>query len=271
MATLYIGEYADIGSTPRGSIPIPLEPPRSEQSLELSATSIQSDSFSSDTSVLLLVSDVDCAIAIGADPDATTSARFLAAGQEKIVTVTLGSKLKVAAVARGSGSMSDSLGSFLSVVADPVAAKKSLDALAKQAAVADASAQTMRVAADTNRKAKTDADAATQKAEAAKAANDRSVADVVAAAAAADAKEAQRAAQAVADQSDADKRKATLDAQAVALSEQADRLAVAFNKVDIAEADLSRRERVLADGLAKLTTAQDDYAAKLAKLKALTG
>src|SRR4051794_21442065 len=134
MNTLYLGEYSEIGTTARGSIPIPLEPPIKEQSIDLAATSRQSKPFSPNTCLVKLIADVDCVIQIGGDPDATNSVRHLPAGREQLLSIVPGSNLKIAAVAAGTSSMSDSLSSFLQVVANPAAAQKTMAGLKAQAA-----------------------------------------------------------------------------------------------------------------------------------------
>jgi hypothetical protein len=149
MNHLSICEYRDIGSTARGSIPIPLEPPISEQKIDLGLTSQQSKQLHPDTCLVKLIANADCVIAIGDDPDASNSVRHLAAGREQIISVVAGSNLKIAAVAAGSSSMSDSLGAFLQVVANPAEAQKTLAALTKQATVIDTAAMNLRDATTT--------------------------------------------------------------------------------------------------------------------------
>lgn len=272
MSTLYIGEYSDIGSVGRGSVPIPQEPPHGEQAVDFSVTSKASDTLSDATCIVRLVSDDDCAISVGADPDATNSVRLVSANKEQLLTVVAGSKMKIAVVATGGvASGFDSLDALLRIVTSPIDAKKQFDLLAVQAAKADAATKALRVASDADRMTKDDLDAATKKAEAAKAANDRSVADIAAAAAAAAAKEARRVTQVEADKTAAAARKADLDAQAVSLAALSDRLGLAFNKVDIAETDLAKRETELVNAKDALAIAQAGYEERVAKLKALTG
>jgi len=144
MTTLSICEYSDIGSTARGSIPIPLEPPIAEQSIEVGQISKQSKQFAPDTCLVKLIGDADCIIAIGENPDAADSVRHLAAGREQILSVVAGSNLKIAVIGKGSGSMSDALGAFLQVVANPVATQKAMAGLKTQAALIDTAAKNLR-------------------------------------------------------------------------------------------------------------------------------
>jgi chromosome segregation ATPase len=270
MPSLYIGEYCDIGSTSRGSIPIPLDPPLFEQSIDIGAQSKQSAVLAPDTCIVKLVSDADCAIAIGADPDASSSVRYLASGKEQILTVLPNTKLKIAVVASGGGSMSDSLGAFLKVVASPAEAQKALDALSKQAAVIDGSASALRSATDDHKKAKADLDSSTKMAQAAKAVADKAADDIAKAQAALAAAQAAYDAQVKADAADANaKAKALADREAVLNGQAADLDARARDLADAAS-NLEAREKALADKAAVLAASQADYDARIAKLKALT-
>ena len=143
---LSLCEYRDIGSTARGSIPVPLEPAIAEQSIQLGHTSQQSKQFSPDTCLVKLIANADCTIAIGPDPDATNSVRHLAAGREQILSVLPGSNLMIAAIAAGNNNMSDSLGAFLQVVANPAAAQKAMDGLKTQAAQIDVASKNLQEA-----------------------------------------------------------------------------------------------------------------------------
>src|SRR5947208_8141692 len=103
MPKLSILEYADVGSSPRGALSLPLEPPVSEQTIEIGFKSQQSAPLSPRTCIVRLVSDTDCRIAISAAADATDSLRQLTAGQEQLVTVAAGSGMRIAVVGTGSG------------------------------------------------------------------------------------------------------------------------------------------------------------------------
>lgn len=147
MTSLSILEYRDIGSTGRGSVPIPLEPAIAEHAIELGAVSQQSRPFHPETCLVKLIASGDATIALGTDPDATNSSRHLPAGREQILAIVPNSKMKIAAIAAaGSSNMSDSLGAFINVIANPTAAKKNLDALTKQAATIDTAAANLKAA-----------------------------------------------------------------------------------------------------------------------------
>jgi hypothetical protein len=270
MANLFLGEYCDVGSTNRGSLAIPLEPPLAEQAVEIGNQSSQSKPLRADTCIVKLISDADCAIAIGSDPDATNSVRFLAAGKEQTIAVPPNSNLKVAVVASGSGSMSDSLGAFLKIIASPEDAKKKLDELTKQAAVIDASAQSLRVATDAHKQAKADADAALRAASDAADKASQGQADLAKQQSQFEAQKDEYAAKLKADAAAADlAAKSLADRQAALASDQAellkrsDNVAAAVSELDARAKDVADRERA-ADAL------KDDYEARIAKLKALT-
>ena len=96
---LSICEYGDIGSTPRGSVAIPQEPPHATQLILVGPASVQSKPMADNTCIVRLNASVNCGIEIGADPDATGSLRRLTADKEKIIAVAPGSKMKIAVIA----------------------------------------------------------------------------------------------------------------------------------------------------------------------------
>ena len=270
MPNLCILEYSDIGTTQRGSIAIPLEPPLGEHGLEITSQSRQSASLGKLTSIVKLVADADCAIAVGEDPDATNSLRFLAAGREQLITVAPGSNFKIAAVSSGVGSMSDSLGAFLKVIASPAESQKKLDGLNKQAAVIDASAQSLRAATEAHKQAKAEADAAAKAADdaiakAAQAANDlaKQKSEFEARQDAYTAKVESDAALADATAKDFADREAALAGARADLAKKSDQIAKAGSDLDV-------REKDLADRASAVAAIKADYEARIAKLKALT-
>jgi hypothetical protein len=148
---LSIFEYSDVGSTQRGSVAIPLEPPVAQQAIEIGPTSVQSDPMSGNTNIVRLIASSDCAIAISVDPDATDSLRRLTAGKEQIITVAPGSKMKIAAIATGNATAPSgmtTLEGLLQLVSSPADFKKRLDTLSKATAKHDAAAQAHKDAAD---------------------------------------------------------------------------------------------------------------------------
>jgi hypothetical protein len=148
---LSILEYSDVGSTQRGSIAIPLEPPHNVQSFEVGPASVQSKPMADNTCIVRLNASVDCAIEIGADPDATDSFRHLTAGKEKIIAVAPGSKMKIAAIATGNGAAAsgmNTLEGLLQIITSPAEVKKQLDVLTQAAAKLDAATQAHKTASE---------------------------------------------------------------------------------------------------------------------------
>src|SRR5437868_13545643 len=103
---LSILEYNDVGSTQRGSVAIPLEPPIAVQSIEVGPTSVQSEPMAASTSIVRVSSTVDVVIAVGSDPNATDSPRRLKAGVEQTLTVPPGNGMRIAVMASGAAAPS---------------------------------------------------------------------------------------------------------------------------------------------------------------------
>lgn len=133
MPSLSILEYNDVGSTSRGALNLPLEPPTAQQSIDIGPTSSVSDGLNSDTCILKVQSEVDCFISVGVDADASNSGRILRAGKSELLGVKPGSGVKVAVIATagGAGSVSgmDSLEGLLALIANPKALAKQIAAL----------------------------------------------------------------------------------------------------------------------------------------------
>jgi hypothetical protein len=141
---LSIHEYSDVGSTQRGSVAIPLEPPHAAQSIEVGPASVQSKPMADSTCLVRLTASVDCAFEIGDNPDATDSFRRLVAGEEKIIAVVPGAKMKIAAIANGNGvaaSGMNSLEGLLKLITSPDDVAKQLNALLQAAARLEAATQ----------------------------------------------------------------------------------------------------------------------------------
>lgn len=133
-------EYSDAGSTPRGAIDIPLEPPSRIQTVEVGSDSIQSAAFDTETCIVKLVSDVDCVFDVGIDPDATNSFRSLLAGKEQTIVVTKGQDMKVAIKSSSTASGMGTLEALIKLVTSPEDAKAQIMALADQTTKLDAAA-----------------------------------------------------------------------------------------------------------------------------------
>lgn len=96
MSTLYIAEYSDIVSTVRGGTAIPVDPPIAEQTVSISAGSLQSVAFNAATKFIRIHSDAICSINSNiANPTATAANGRFAANQTEFRGVTGGMKLAV--------------------------------------------------------------------------------------------------------------------------------------------------------------------------------
>ncbi len=95
MATLRIWETVRASHLPI----IRLDERLTYQEVSFTSTAGQSAAFDGDTSVITVVSDVDCAIAVGADPTATANSYPLAANTERDIEVKPGDKISAITVA----------------------------------------------------------------------------------------------------------------------------------------------------------------------------
>lgn len=273
MPKLYLGEYSELGASGRGVIPFPQEPPIGEQSIDIGLTSTSSETLLDEAVIIRLVAEEDCAIAIGVDPDATTSVRFVPAGKEQLLTVAAGSKMKIAVVAAGSGGGSgfDSLGALLRVVTAPADVQKAMETLAAQTTKANDARKALKDATAANASS---ADAA---AEAARRA-DKAKIDAEQAATAATAKLDQLALEtavysdrAKAEEEAAAARKSELDKKASELNSLKASLEKSAQSLLDSKTDLDKKTSDLAIQQAAAQALAAEYDAKLAKLKALTG
>jgi hypothetical protein len=91
--SLYIAEFAGVASGDGSSHPKHL---LASQTLAVGAGNVQSAATNARTTLVRLLADEDCDVAIGADPDATADAVIaLVADRETHVHVTSGEKLAV--------------------------------------------------------------------------------------------------------------------------------------------------------------------------------
>lgn len=77
MATLYITEYINIDGTRQ----VPTEPPLAEQTVSISASSVQSNPFNAQTSLIRVHTDAICSVLVGKNPTVTAASGRLAANQ----------------------------------------------------------------------------------------------------------------------------------------------------------------------------------------------
>lgn len=270
---LTILEYTDIGSTSRGSIAIPLEPPAAQQAIDVGPSSIQSEAFRPATCIVKVMSDEDCQIAIGADPDATGAARKLKAGVEQIVTIPMGKNFKIAVAASNLGSVTgmDSLESLLKLLASPADAQVQFAAMQANADKLSAAAKEFQVASVEHKAMNDQLVQSTKDALAAKETANKAAGDVAEREARLDKDAKDQADKVAADQTaadarakDLDAREATLTANLADLNKKGSDLADLASNLDAKSKDLTAREEAVA-------ATETDYENRMAKLKALAG
>jgi hypothetical protein len=99
MAVLYITEFAAQSRDARGAqMRVPDEPPAAEQTVAISAGSLQSSALNALTKFVRVHADAICSIAIGTNPTATATTRRLAAGSSEYFGVPLNGGFKVAVI-----------------------------------------------------------------------------------------------------------------------------------------------------------------------------
>lgn len=271
---LYLAEYTDIGSTGRGSIAIPLEPALKTQVFEVTAGSVQSETFAPGTCVITLLSDEDCMFKIGADPNAMDGGNKLIAKTEKVIAVQVGAGLRIAVTAANVRSVSkmdnmDSLEALVKLLASPADAKTQYDLMAANVAKMNDSADALRKASEESAAIRDQLILATNDAHAAKAVADVAAGDVAKRENALDQDWKDHAAQVAVDKAAADERAKVLAAQEATVASGNDLLNKRGTELTDLAASLDAREKALADREAAAAALQTDYEARLAKLKAL--
>src|SRR5882672_5494382 len=101
MAILYVAEFAEIEIGPAGRIgQFAVQPPLAEQVVAITAASVQSAAFNTNTRIVRLHSDVAAEVEFGTNPTAVlnTTSR-MAANQTEYFGVPKGQSFKVAVIA----------------------------------------------------------------------------------------------------------------------------------------------------------------------------
>lgn len=100
MPKLYITEYSTFGKDRTGAlVQVPEVPAEREYSIDMDEdASTQSEEFFPKTTVVAVVSDVDCCLAWGPNPIAENVRGFLPAGAERVVAVKPGHRVAVIAL-----------------------------------------------------------------------------------------------------------------------------------------------------------------------------
>ncbi len=99
MATLYVSEFADTGTTKYGNaLQVAALPSITNYVITVSATASSSATFNYNTSLIRLHSDTICSVVFGLSPTATATGARMAANQTEYFTVPQGQSYKVSVV-----------------------------------------------------------------------------------------------------------------------------------------------------------------------------
>ncbi len=74
---------------------VPAVRPGATQNVAIGSSSVQSTALGASTTLVRALATVDCWLAFGSNPTATTSGYLLVAGMENFIPVTAGSKIAV--------------------------------------------------------------------------------------------------------------------------------------------------------------------------------
>jgi len=99
MATVYITEYARQGRDASGfQMVVADEPPVANQTVAITAGSVQSSAFNALTRFVRVSTDAVCSIEFGDNPTATTSTRRMPANTTEYFAVPQGGSYKLAVI-----------------------------------------------------------------------------------------------------------------------------------------------------------------------------
>ena len=97
MAVLYISEYAFPNTTVSLNAGVAGEP-SADQTVAITAGSLQSTAFKGNTQMVRVHTDAICSVAFGTNPTATATTKRLAANSTEYFTVPSGQAYKVAVI-----------------------------------------------------------------------------------------------------------------------------------------------------------------------------
>jgi uncharacterized protein (DUF3084 family) len=264
-------EYSDTGSTPRGAIEIPLEPPSCMQTVDVGPDSARSEPFDKDTCIVTMTSDVDCVFDVGTDPDAINSIRTMRAGREYTIVVAKDQGMKAAFKATSSTSGMGTLESLLKLVTSPNDAKAQILALSSQTAKLEAAAKKLADTAAEDKAVKADILKASKEIEASRAVVENTSAGLAAKHASIDKAAAAHDAAVEAFNAESQARTEALNQREADLNDMASDLEGKEIVLKAYDARLTAREAGLAVHEEAVAKMKADYEAKLAHLKELAG
>lgn len=95
MAVLYISEYPSFSSVSQTQIG---QEPSTDQTVAITAGSVQSTAFKGNTQMVRLSTDAICSVSFGANPTASATTKRLPAGATEYFQVPVGQAFKVAVI-----------------------------------------------------------------------------------------------------------------------------------------------------------------------------
>ena len=99
MAVLFITEFARQGRDASGyRMVVPEEPPLANQTVNITASSVQSSAFNPLTKFVRIHTDAICSVSFGTAPTATATNMRMAANTAEYFSVPLGASWKVAVI-----------------------------------------------------------------------------------------------------------------------------------------------------------------------------
>lgn len=99
MATLYVTEFSDLGTTRNAqSTNIMMQSPTAEQTVAIGGSTASSSAFNANTRFVCLHTDAICSVEFGTAPTATAAKARMAAGETRYFGVPQGQSYKVAVI-----------------------------------------------------------------------------------------------------------------------------------------------------------------------------
>ena len=98
MASLYVTEYAGLGTFGGVASAVAKEPEITTQVVSITGSSGASSAFNPATSFIRVHTDAICSVIVGTNPTATTSKKRLAANQTEYFAVPSGLSYKIAVI-----------------------------------------------------------------------------------------------------------------------------------------------------------------------------
>ena len=102
MAVVYVREYSRLGREQYGghglNVQAPLEPAIRDQTIAIGSSSVASEEFNAETTIVLIHTDAICSIKFGTNPAASATNFRLPANATQFYCVEAGKRMKVAVI-----------------------------------------------------------------------------------------------------------------------------------------------------------------------------